>query len=171
MQYTESNRINSQAAAGRVATRLQHQRPRMPSMGGRFVIPAKQIEERIRLMSNHHAGNLGTEAKALCKAGGIASFVFIGYSLITMAILSVFGGLPGTASESFTFSDQSPAGFVTDGFVDGYFHPALLPHIPGIISRPERQGGCLVHDCADRRVCGSYPVAGNSFSILDDEPE
>lgn len=42
------------------------------------------------------------EIKSLCKAGGIASFVFIFYSLITMVILTVFGGQPTTAIESFT---------------------------------------------------------------------
>lgn len=39
---------------------------------------------------------------SLCKAGGIASFVFIIYSLITIVILSVFGGQPSTASEAFS---------------------------------------------------------------------
>jgi len=39
---------------------------------------------------------------SLCKAGGIASFVFIVYSLITIVILSVFGGPPSTASEAFS---------------------------------------------------------------------
>lgn len=39
---------------------------------------------------------------SLCKAGGIASFVFIIYSLITILILSVFGGPPSTAAEAFS---------------------------------------------------------------------
>ena len=39
--------------------------------------------------------------RSLCKAGGIASFVFIVYSLITIMILSVLGGPPSTASEAF----------------------------------------------------------------------
>ena len=41
-------------------------------------------------------------SRSLCKAGGIASFVFIIYSLLTLVILSVFGGPPTTASESFS---------------------------------------------------------------------
>jgi hypothetical protein len=40
--------------------------------------------------------------KSLSKAGGVASFIFILYSLITMVILSVFGGQPGTALEAFS---------------------------------------------------------------------
>ena len=40
--------------------------------------------------------------KSLCKAGGVASFIFILYSLITMVILSVFGGQPSTALEAFS---------------------------------------------------------------------
>jgi hypothetical protein len=39
---------------------------------------------------------------SLCKAGGIACFGFILYSLITMLILTVFGGQPGTAQEAFS---------------------------------------------------------------------
>jgi hypothetical protein len=39
---------------------------------------------------------------SLCKAGGIASFVFIIYSLITMVIIMVFGGQPTTANEAFS---------------------------------------------------------------------
>jgi hypothetical protein len=41
-------------------------------------------------------------SRSLCKAGGIASFVFIIYSLLTLVILSVFGGPPSTASEAFS---------------------------------------------------------------------
>jgi len=40
--------------------------------------------------------------RSLCRAGGIASFVFIIYSLITIIILSVFGGPPNTATEAFS---------------------------------------------------------------------
>ena len=40
--------------------------------------------------------------RSLCRAGGIASFVFIIYSLITIVILSIFGGPPSTASEAFS---------------------------------------------------------------------
>jgi hypothetical protein len=40
--------------------------------------------------------------RSLCKAGGIASFLFIAYSLITIVILSFFGGPPSTASEAFS---------------------------------------------------------------------
>jgi len=40
--------------------------------------------------------------RSLCKAGGFASFVFILYSLITMVIITVFGGPPTTASEAFS---------------------------------------------------------------------
>ncbi len=39
---------------------------------------------------------------SLCKAGGIASFVFIVYSLITMVVLNVLGGQPTTAMEAFS---------------------------------------------------------------------
>jgi len=39
---------------------------------------------------------------SLCKAGGIASLVFIIYSLITMVVLTVFGGQPSTALEAFS---------------------------------------------------------------------
>ena len=39
---------------------------------------------------------------SLCKAGGIASFVFILYSLITMVVLTVLGGQPSTAYEAFS---------------------------------------------------------------------
>jgi hypothetical protein len=39
---------------------------------------------------------------SLCRAGGIASFLFILYSLITMIVLTVFGGQPGTALEAFS---------------------------------------------------------------------
>jgi len=53
-------------------------------------------------MTNKNTDTIGPEIKSLCKAGGIASFVFILYSLITMVILSVFGGQPSTAIESFT---------------------------------------------------------------------
>jgi len=53
-------------------------------------------------MSNNNTDTLGPEIKSLCKAGGIASFVFIFYSLITMVILTIFGGQPTTAIESFT---------------------------------------------------------------------
>ena len=53
-------------------------------------------------MSNNNTDAMGPEIKSLCKVGGIASFVFILYSLITMIILSVFGGQPSTAIESFT---------------------------------------------------------------------
>jgi hypothetical protein len=53
-------------------------------------------------MSNNNTDTLGPEIKSLCKAGGIASFVFIFYSLITMVILTVFGGQPTTAIESFS---------------------------------------------------------------------
>jgi hypothetical protein len=44
----------------------------------------------------------GTTIKSLCKMGGIASLLFILYSLVTMLILSIFGGQPSTAIESFT---------------------------------------------------------------------
>ena len=40
--------------------------------------------------------------RSLCRAGGIASFVFVIYSLITLVVLSVFGGQPSTASEAFS---------------------------------------------------------------------
>lgn len=40
--------------------------------------------------------------RSLCKAGGIASFVFLMYSLITLLVLTVFGGPPSTASEAFS---------------------------------------------------------------------
>ena len=53
-------------------------------------------------MTNKNTDTIGPEIKSLCKAGGIASFVFILYSLITMVILTVFGGQPTTAIESFT---------------------------------------------------------------------
>jgi hypothetical protein len=44
---------------------------------------------------------------SLCKAGGIASFVFIFYSLITIVILSVFGGPPSTAAEAFSMLETN----------------------------------------------------------------
>lgn len=40
--------------------------------------------------------------RSLCKAGGISSFVFIIYSLITIFILTVVGGQPSTAAEAFS---------------------------------------------------------------------
>ena len=40
--------------------------------------------------------------RSLCKAGGIASFVFIIYSLITIFILAVVGGPPSSAAEAFS---------------------------------------------------------------------
>ncbi len=40
--------------------------------------------------------------RSLCKAGGFASFAFLGYSLITIVILSVLGGPPSTAAETFS---------------------------------------------------------------------
>jgi len=39
---------------------------------------------------------------SLCKTGGIASFVFILYSLITLVILTVLGGPPSSISEAFS---------------------------------------------------------------------
>jgi len=39
---------------------------------------------------------------SLCKAGGIASLVFIMYALVTMVVLTVFGSPPSTASEVFS---------------------------------------------------------------------
>jgi len=39
--------------------------------------------------------------RSLCRAGGIASFILIIYSLLTIVILSVFGGPPNTAAEAF----------------------------------------------------------------------
>jgi hypothetical protein len=44
---------------------------------------------------------------SLCKAGGNASFVFILYSLITIVILSVFGGPPNTAVEAFSMLETN----------------------------------------------------------------
>jgi hypothetical protein len=40
--------------------------------------------------------------RSLFKAAGIASFVFIIYSLLTIVILSAFGGPPNTAAEAFS---------------------------------------------------------------------
>jgi len=40
--------------------------------------------------------------RSFCRAGGIASLVFIIYSLVTIVILSVFGGPPTTAAEAFS---------------------------------------------------------------------
>jgi hypothetical protein len=40
--------------------------------------------------------------RSLCKAGGIASFGFILYSLITLAILTVVGGPPSSATAAFS---------------------------------------------------------------------
>jgi len=40
--------------------------------------------------------------KTLCKVGGIASLLFLIYSMITMVILTVFGVQPNTAIECFT---------------------------------------------------------------------
>lgn len=40
--------------------------------------------------------------KSLCKAGGIATFVFLGYSIVTMLILTVYGGQPTTVLEAFS---------------------------------------------------------------------
>jgi hypothetical protein len=39
--------------------------------------------------------------RSLSKAGGVASFLFLAYSLTSIVILSVFGGPPNTASEVF----------------------------------------------------------------------
>ncbi len=44
---------------------------------------------------------------SLCKAGGIASFIFIFYSLITIVILSVFGGPPSNAAEAFSMLETN----------------------------------------------------------------
>ena len=44
----------------------------------------------------------GSAFRPLCKAGGIASFVFIIYSLITVFILAVVGGPPSSAAEAFS---------------------------------------------------------------------
>ena len=46
--------------------------------------------------------------RSLCKAGGIASFVFIIYSLITIVILSAFGGPPSTAAQAFSMLETNP---------------------------------------------------------------
>ncbi len=43
----------------------------------------------------------GSASKTLCKLGGIASFLFLVYSLVTLVVLSVFGVPPKTAIESF----------------------------------------------------------------------
>jgi len=40
--------------------------------------------------------------KSLYTAGGTASFIFILYSIVTMVILSVYGGQPTTALEAFS---------------------------------------------------------------------
>lgn len=40
--------------------------------------------------------------RSLCKTGGVASLVFIIYSLITMVILTVVGSPPSTAAEAFS---------------------------------------------------------------------
>jgi hypothetical protein len=45
--------------------------------------------------------------RSLCKAGGIASLVFIIYSLITIVILSVVGGPPSTAAEAFSMLETN----------------------------------------------------------------
>jgi hypothetical protein len=45
--------------------------------------------------------------RSLCKAGGIASLVFIIYSLVTIVILSVFGGPPSTAAEAFAMLETN----------------------------------------------------------------
>jgi len=45
--------------------------------------------------------------RSLCKAGGIASFVFIIYSLITIVIITVAGGPPSTAAEAFSMLHQN----------------------------------------------------------------
>jgi hypothetical protein len=39
--------------------------------------------------------------RSLCKAGGISSFMFLIYSLLTIVVLTVFGGPPTSASEAF----------------------------------------------------------------------
>lgn len=39
--------------------------------------------------------------RSLCKAGGISSFMFLIYSLLTIVVLTVFGGPPTSASQAF----------------------------------------------------------------------
>jgi len=46
--------------------------------------------------------------RSLCKAGGIASFVFIFYSLATLVILTVLGSPPSTAAEAFSMLETNP---------------------------------------------------------------
>lgn len=53
-------------------------------------------------MNKNTSRTNGSVFRSLCKAGGIASLIFIVYSLITMVILSVYGGQPSTAAENFT---------------------------------------------------------------------
>jgi len=45
--------------------------------------------------------------RSLCKAGGIASFVFIIYSMATLVILTVFGSPPSTAAEAFSMLETN----------------------------------------------------------------
>jgi len=43
----------------------------------------------------------------LCRAGGIAAFIFLGYSLATMVQISVLGGPPSTTAEAFQVLQQN----------------------------------------------------------------
>ncbi len=43
----------------------------------------------------------------LCRAGGIAAFIFLGYTLVTLVQLSILGGPPSSAAEAFQVLQQS----------------------------------------------------------------
>ncbi len=58
--------------------------------------------EEGRMMNAISSNTSDSVFRSLCKAGGIASFVFIIYSLMTIIILAAIGGPPSTASEAFS---------------------------------------------------------------------
>lgn len=63
-------------------------------------------------------------SRSLCKAGGIASFIFILYSLVTMVVLTFLGGQPSTAYEAFSmFRTNRILGLLRMDFLTVIFIP------------------------------------------------
>jgi hypothetical protein len=60
---------------------------------------ARGTEESPRQLDN---GPVVPTWRVLCKIGGVAAMILLAYSLVTMVVLIVIGGQPGTADEAFT---------------------------------------------------------------------